>query len=191
MSGPFFDPACLPQCASPRRGSIAGCYWLAPTTEDHDAISVAQRCELSNSSSLCRHGRTFPITNRSLTINVVQKPSSPYFNTSTLYGSQERKRKRPATPILPTTLFPDARAHHFPLPTATAAFSSGCGSAASKKGRPIALSHFRPRSPALGAAPTRKGFQTGLCAGWLPGGGSRLLLHLIREPVCQRCQPTT
>lgn len=103
MSGPFFDPACLPQCASPRRGSIAGCYWLAPTTEDHDAISVAQRCELSNSSSLCRHGRTFPITNRSLTINVVQKPSSPYFNTSTLYGSQERKRKRPATPILPNT----------------------------------------------------------------------------------------
>lgn len=36
---------------------------------------LSSNCELSNFSSLCRHGRTFPITNRSLTINFVQKPS--------------------------------------------------------------------------------------------------------------------
>lgn len=42
-SGPFFDPACLPQCGSPRGWSIAGCHWLAPRTEDNDAISVVEQ----------------------------------------------------------------------------------------------------------------------------------------------------
>lgn len=160
---------------------------LAQRAEDDDAISVVGKYELSHSRSLCKHGQTFPITNRSLTINVVQNPFLPTIHTVRKPGTEaDKARHLPCSRTQEHILFHFRHRQRRLL--AWAAALRGIKTKQKEKVVPSPSPTFAQDHRPLGAAPMRKGFQTGVCAGWLPGGGSRPLAHLIREPLCQ---PTT
>lgn len=81
-------------------------HWLAQRAEGDDAISVVGNYELSHSRSLCTHGQTFPITNHSLTIIVVQNPFLSTIHTVRKPGTEaDKARHLPCSRIQERILF--------------------------------------------------------------------------------------